>query len=234
MSFLFNDHSLTFTDWMLRAIVSFIFMLISVKILGQRTISQMRLLDFVIVLIVGNIIAHPLSDEKLSLTDSFISIGVLVLLYLICNFLTFKSIKFKHYVNPHPLHLINNGKIQYKNLKKARITIDELLSELRKEKIDDPKKVALACWEAGGFISTFLYPKYEQPTREDLQLKDKQFHFHQPIIKDGAIEQDVLSGINKDQSWLIQELKNTYNVSIHEILLATLNENDKIDVYLYK
>ena len=58
-------------------------------------------------------------------------------------------------MNPHPLHLISNGNIQYKNLKKARITIDELLSELRKEKIDDPKKVALACWEAGGLYLRF-------------------------------------------------------------------------------
>jgi len=234
LSFLFSDHSLTFLDWMLRATVGFVFMLFSVKILGQRTISQMRLLDFVVVLIVGNIIAHPLSDEQLSLTDSFISIGVLVILYLICNYLTFRSNQFKHFVNPHPLHLISNGKIQYQNLKKARITIDELLSELRKEKIDDPKKVALACWEAGGFISTFLYPKYEHPTREDLQIKEKPFHFNQPIIKDGTIEQEVLTKMNKDSSWLLAELKHTYHVQINEILLATLNENDKIDIYLYK
>lgn len=234
LSFLFSDQSLTNFEWVLRALISFIFMFISVKLLGQRTISQMRLLDFLIILIVGNIIAHPLSDESLSVTDSFITITVLIILYLICTYLTFKSITFRHLVNPHPIHLISKGMIKYQNLIKARITIDELLSELRKEKIDDPKKVALALWEAGGQISFFLYPQYEQPTREDFQLPEKTFAFNQPIIKDGVIEQHALDSIKKDKIWLANELRHQFDVTINEILLATVNGNGKIEIYLYK
>nr|WP_236687108.1 hypothetical protein [Ornithinibacillus californiensis] len=57
---------------MLRALVGFTFFVVIVKIMGQRTISQVALLDFVIVLLIGNIIAHPLSDEGLGLEGSMI------------------------------------------------------------------------------------------------------------------------------------------------------------------
>ena len=64
MDFLQAQETLTNMEWIFRAIIAFFFLLIVAKVLGQRTISQLRLLDFVIALVIGNIIAHPLSDEK--------------------------------------------------------------------------------------------------------------------------------------------------------------------------
>ncbi|WP_369819881.1 hypothetical protein [Terribacillus sp. 7520-G] len=57
MDFFHSQETLTSVEWTLRAVVSFIFLLIVAKVLGQRSISQLRLLDFVIALVVGNIIA---------------------------------------------------------------------------------------------------------------------------------------------------------------------------------
>jgi len=74
-----------------------------------------RLLDFTMALILGNILAHPLSDEKLGM----------------------------------------KGEILYKGLGKARITVNHLLSEARKEKIEEIHKIALALWEPDGTISFF-------------------------------------------------------------------------------
>ena len=65
-----SQETLTVNEWVLRAIVAFIFLLIVARVIGQRAISQLRPLDFAIVLVVGNILAHPLSDEKLGLKGS--------------------------------------------------------------------------------------------------------------------------------------------------------------------
>ena len=67
MDFLQAQETLTNMEWIFRAIIAFFFLLIVAKVLGQRTISQLRLLDFVIALVIGNIIAHLLSDENLGL-----------------------------------------------------------------------------------------------------------------------------------------------------------------------
>ncbi len=112
--------------------------------MGQRAISQLRLLDFVIALVLGNIIAHPLSDEQLGMKGSMITTVVLVILYTGGLLISLKSTRIEKFLDQSPFPLIKDGKIIYKGLKKARISIDHLLAELRKEKIEDVNKVALA------------------------------------------------------------------------------------------
>ncbi len=76
MDFFYSQESLTAIQWILRAIVSFFFLLFVAKIMGQRSISQLRILDFIMALSIGNIIAHPLSDEHLGMKGSMITITV--------------------------------------------------------------------------------------------------------------------------------------------------------------
>jgi uncharacterized membrane protein YcaP (DUF421 family) len=144
MDFFTSQESLTAVQWTLRAVVVFFFVIFIAKIMGQRSISQLRFLDFVIALIIGNIIAHPLSDEKLGLEGSMITMSVLVILYVTGIYLSLRWNVIRKIFDPSPIPLIQNGQIHYKDLLKARITIDILLSELRKEKTEDIQKVALA------------------------------------------------------------------------------------------
>jgi uncharacterized membrane protein YcaP (DUF421 family) len=115
---------------------------------GQRTISQLRLLDFVIALVIGNIIAHPLSGEELGMEGSVIASVVLVVMYLRGIFGIFKFPALRKILNSSPIIIVHEGEILHKGLNKARISIDVLLEELREEKVEDVKKVALAIWEA--------------------------------------------------------------------------------------
>ena len=169
MDFMSSQESLTAIQWGLRAIVGFFFLVFIAKIMGQRSISQLRFLDFVLALILGNIIAHPLSDESLALKGSMITMSVLVTLYLCGTYLSLKWSKLRNFFDPTPITLIEYGKINYKNLTKARISIDILLSELRKEKTEDIQKVALGLWEPGGTISIFLYPQHQPITHTTLK-----------------------------------------------------------------
>lgn len=132
MDFFHSQETLTSVEWALRAVVSFIFLLFVAKVLGQRSISQLRLLDFVIALVVGNIIAHPLSDEELGLKGSIITTAVLVLLYLGGIFLILKWPWFRNLINHRPIPIVQDGEILYEGLRHARISIDVLLEELRK------------------------------------------------------------------------------------------------------
>lgn len=94
-------------NWILRGTVSFVFLLLVTKIMGQRSISQLRFLDFIIALTLGNIIAHPLSDEGLGLKGSMITTIVLIVLYVSATWLSLKWPFFKRYLDPSPITLIN-------------------------------------------------------------------------------------------------------------------------------
>lgn len=212
--------------------MSFFFLIIATKMMGARSISQLRLIDFTIALILGNILAHPLSDEQLGMKGSLITTTVLIILYLSFVLASLKWNTFRKWFEPSPYPLIVNGEIIYKNLAKARITIDHLLSELRKEKIEAVHQVALAQWEPDGTISFFLSPQLQALTAEDIQLVKKPFSFPTIIIKEGTIDFNVLQQSGKDPAWLENKFL-IFNVNAQDILLATLDDKDDIKIYLY-
>ncbi|MFS0688401.1 YetF domain-containing protein [Sporosarcina sp. 179-K 8C2 HS] len=233
MDFFYGQETLTAIQWVLRAVIAFLFLLLASKLMGERSISQLRLIDFTIALIIGNILAHPLSDENLGMKGSLITTTVLIILYLSSVYATLKWGKLRKIMEPSPYPLIKHGEIVYANLKKARITIDHLLSELRKEKIEEIQKVALALWEPDGTISFFLTPQHQALTPQVMQLVTNPFSYPTIVVKEGRIDFETLKSTSKDMDWLQNKLT-LYNVRASDILLATVDGSDNFKIYLYE
>ena len=104
---------------------------------------------------------------------------------------------------------------------------------LGKKKLTSIDKVSLALWEADGTLSIFLNSQYQTVTPSDLQLTTKTFLFPHTVIKEGKIIFKELAQMGKDANWLKHQIKNTYNLDIHDILLATLDDNDHIKICVY-
>ena len=83
------------------------------------------------------------------------------------------------------------------------------------------------------YVIYFFRSQYQTVTPADLQLATKPFHFPHTVIKEGKIIFKELEQIGKDANWLKNQIKNTYNPDIHEILLATIDDNDNIKICLY-
>jgi uncharacterized membrane protein YcaP (DUF421 family) len=233
MGFFQGHETLTTLEWVIRAIITFFFVIIAVKVMGQRAISQLRLLDFVIALMLGNIIAHPLSDPTIGMKGSIITTIVIVVLYIFGVLLSLKWRALRKITDPAPFPLIKDGEISYNGLKKARISIDYLLAELRKEKVAEVKKVALAQWECDGKISIFLDPQYEPITPSTYQLKTEPFELPRVVIKDGKIDTNEINKINLSEEWLINTLKNQHRTEVDNVLLATIDRNKSLKFFLY-
>lgn len=234
MSFMQGQHTLTSLDWVLRAVVAYFFLVIIARILGQRAISQLRLLDFVMALVIGNIVAHPLSDEELGLKGSIITTTVLVIFYLGSLFLILKSPKIRGLLNAKPIPIVRNGKINTKALNKARISLDVLLEELRREKVVDVKNVSLAIWEAEGRLSIFMDPQYEPATPSTLGIKTEPFDLPRIVIKEGKINFAELQLVQKDEVWLVSYIQQSYQTEVKNVLLATVNSKGNLSVFLYQ
>lgn len=102
MDFFSGQETLTTIQWVLRAVIGFFFLVLIAKLMGERSISQLRFLDFVMALLIGNIIAHPLSDEGLGLKGSMISMTILVVLYLGLIYISLKWHFLRKMLDPAP------------------------------------------------------------------------------------------------------------------------------------
>ncbi|WP_041488551.1 DUF421 domain-containing protein, partial [Bacillus pseudomycoides] len=138
----------------------------------------------------------------------------------------------RRFLEPAPVILIQNGSIDFSNLKKARITVEYLFSELRLQNISDIKTIKLALWEASGVVSVFQYPEYETVSRLDMKVAGKKSPISFILVKDGKIQKDVLTLLGKTETWAKEELSK--KVSIELIQLATIDEMEKINILLKK
>nr|WP_255654486.1 YetF domain-containing protein [Cohnella sp. REN36] len=199
--------------------------------MGQRSISQLRFLDFIIALTLGNIIAHPLSDQHLGLKGSIISTFSLVILYIAAIWFSLKIPLLKHLFDPPAITLVLDGKLDYRNLSKAKLSIEFLYSELRKSNVEDISKVAYAAWEPGGKLSVILNTAYQPVTPADLKLNTPPFNLTKPIITDGHMAHALLRELGKDRTWLETEIRPH---EINRIILATVDSKLTVQVHVVR
>ncbi len=107
------------------------------------------------------------------------------------------------------------------------------MTELRKEKIEEVQNVALALWEPDGSISSFLHTQLQTTTRTDLNLKPQPFFLPIILIKEGKIDYHELQKTKHTEDWLHEQLTTTHKVNIKNILLATIDQHDNLQIFLY-
>ncbi|MCP8967028.1 DUF421 domain-containing protein [Ectobacillus ponti] len=225
-----HDH-LQWTDWVMRGVVGYLFLLFITKLLGQRSISQLHFLDFVTALLLGGLLGNPLSDPHLGMGDAMVTSTAIVVLHVLSSLLGLKWERWRVFLEPVPLPIIRNGRFLRKNLRRARISMDYVLSELRLQQVENIQEVAVALWEPGGQVSFFLHPEYEQPTRRDIHLNSGPFSLPVVVIKEGKVRQDALLSLGKDDAWLHGKLRGR---EIHSILLGMVSSREELQVFLYE
>ena len=228
MHILNGAHHLSYIEWMIRAIIAYIFLIFVAKAMGQRSIAQLRFLDVVLVLLLEGNLSNALSDERVGLLGSMITTCMLIVLYIVSSILALKWDRWRRFLEPSPIILIHNGSIDFNNLKKARITVEYLFSELRLQSASDIKTIRLALWEASGVVSVFQYPEYETVSRQDMKVAGKKSPISFILVKDGKIQKDVLTLLGKTERWAKEELSK--KVSIELIQLATIDKNEQINI----
>ena len=130
-----------------------------------------------------------------------------------------------------PTILIQNGKIIEKNLKKVKFDINDLLEECRGSGYFDLSQIEYALMEANGKLSILPKGEYLPVTVKDMNLKPIKQELVANIIIDSRIMHNNLKNMKKDNAWLEKALKLKGYKTLDNILLATLDNNDKFIVY---
>lgn len=216
---------------LIRTIATLVILFILIKIIGKKQLSQMNFYDYITGITIGSIVA----DISLDIEKNFIA-GVLsliiygvisVLISKICQ----KSIKSRIFFNGRATTLIDKGKILINNLRKASLDINELLSEARIMGYFDISNIDYAIMETNGKIS-FLPKEQEQPaTKKDVRAKLSNTGLVYNVIIDTKVMEDTLTKIKKDKSWLDKELKVQGYKDYSNLLLVTVDNNNKVVVF---
>lgn len=214
-----------------RAIISLAVLFLVTKMIGKKQVSELSLFDYVIGISIGNFAAEMTINLESQEINGIVAVLIFGIVAYIVSYITMKSIYLRRFFIGVPTIIIDKGKINYKNMKKFKMDINDLLEQARINGYFDLSEIEYGIMEANGIMSFKLKDIYDTPTNKDLNINTKNIGICANIIIDGKYMKNNISNMNKNIEWVENKIKDTgYN--INNILLATLNEKDEINIYL--
>ena len=213
-----------------RTLVLYTILIAVIRMMGKRQIGQMEPSEFVVTMLVANLAAIPMQDAGLPLFTGLVPILTVLGMELILSFLSMKSILFRKLLCGKPVILIENGKILQQNLRKTRVTLDELTGHLREKDVLDLKSVQFAILETNGNLSVFPYPKHRPAAASDAGIQVKKQFLPVTIISDGKLLPGNLEVAGKNSDWVQRVLKE-HQATIATTWLLTVDKEDHILFY---
>jgi uncharacterized membrane protein YcaP (DUF421 family) len=207
----------------IRSISTYILLLIAGRLIGRKLISRITFFDFIVSITLGSIAVRIALGSQESPYLAALTVVIITILVVITDYFDMKSVNFRKLVDGEPIILISSGKLLDYNLKKARITVNKLMMQLREKNIFDLEDVAIALIESDGELTVLPKPSKSPITTGDLNIQKNYNGISIDIIIDGKIMHDNLKSTNHDRQWLMDQLK-TYNIyDVKDVFYAGLN-----------
>ena len=214
----------------IRTILLYLVLIAVVRLMGKRQIGQMEPSEFVVTMLVANLASIPMQDGAIPLYSGVVPIVTVLGVELVLSALSMKSTKLRKILCGKPVILVENGNILQKNLKKTRITLDELTGHLREKDVLDLQAVQYAILETNGNLSVFPYPKEKPASAKEAGVQVKKQYLPVTIISDGEIMTQNLAKAGKNTAWVRRVLQER-QASVEQTWLLTVDGSDRIVFY---
>jgi len=207
-------------------------MLIITLIMGKRSIAELPVFDFLVIIILGAVVGADIADPEIEHIHTATAVVLIGIFHIIVSTLKIKYRKFGHIITFEPTIVIQDGKFVVKNLKRIRYSIDNVLQLLREKNIFDVNDVHLGIIESNGNMSILKKPNKTEVTVEDMNLTKGTSALSYPVIIEGVVYKNILLKLNLSEDWLNQQLNSLGVKSTSEIFFASVNTKNEFHVSL--
>lgn len=213
--------------------VAFLYLFVISKLLGKKQIAQLEFIDYTVGISLGSIAAEMATNTEVPFYYFLIAMTIFFLFAALVAVIGRKTTFLKRLLKGKPATLIYDGKINYKELKKNKIDVNDLLSMLREKGYFDIADVAYAVFEPSGKLSVLPVGAQKPLVMEDLDNdKIKPAQLEDILVVDGVLSRSGLNNAGKDDRWLFERLGVTDVKDLKDILLCVYDaENDKLNTY---
>lgn len=207
----------------IRTLIVYFSLLLTMRLLGKRQLGEMELSEFVLAALIADLAAHPLQDIGIPMMNGLLPILVLFCCEVLIAWGSLKNVRLRSVLFGKPSILIEKGKINQREMKKNRFTVDELMEQLRSQSCTDISNVEYAILETGGKLSLLLYPVKKPPAAELMGIQTDDGGLPVIIISDGRVIGSNLKRMGYNENWLDKQLKAKGHSSYDTVFLMTVN-----------
>ena len=205
-----------------RTIILYVLITLVIHGMGKRQVGELEMSDFVTTILLSQIISLPIEDPSVPLTHVFLPVLIIVSAEIAITFLKGRFNPLKRLFEGKPTFLVEHGRIRRAELLRVRITLDELLSEVRQQGYGDIADIDYVILEENGKFSVLPRAARTAPSAEEMKITPPERGYALPLICDGVINKENLARMKKGIGWLETTLKKQ-GLRPEDVFLLTLD-----------
>lgn len=140
-------------DTVLRIAFVYFLLMVALRIMGKRELSEMSPFELVTLLMIPEIFSAALARGDFSMTNATIGVTALLTLVFLTSLLTFRFPRVERFVEGQPTVLVHNGRFLDRHMSRERVTPSEVFAEMYKSGLENLQQVRWAILEVDGKIA---------------------------------------------------------------------------------
>ncbi len=212
---------------LLRTLIVYTVLITIMRMMGKRQIGELEVTDLVTTLLISEIASLPITNTELPVSHAVLPMIILLGLEIFSSVVLIRFPRLKNLVSARPSVIIQNGQLQQKSLRDLRISLDELMSEIRQQGFTDLSQVDCAILEKNGKLTLIPKGDFAPPTNKSLGLTVQTDALMHIVYSNATFSRVGLSLIGKDQTWLERQLRRR-GLDPKDLLCVTANANGEL------
>ena len=210
-----------------RTLLVYIFLILIMRLMGKRQIGELEVTDLVATLLLSEIASLPVTDPNIPVLHAIIPMIVLLSLEVFSSYILLRAPKLKKIFSASPTIIIQNGILDQSALVATRLSIEELMSEIRQQGFCSLACVWYAILEKDGRLTILPRAQYSPPTQEQLKLPLQEESLMHVVYNGNTFNDRGLLLIGKDRAWLEKQMKRR-NLSLSNQFCVTANDRGEL------
>ncbi|MCC8121478.1 MAG: DUF421 domain-containing protein [Oscillospiraceae bacterium] len=210
-----------------RTVILYLLIIFGIRLLGKHQVGELEPAEFVLALIIADIASVPMQDYGIPLLMGVIPIITLLCLSMILSMLSMKNLRLRALLTGVPSILVRNGKLDQREMRRTRMTVDEILEQLRLQGYTDLADVQYAILETNGQLSVLPYAGRKPPAAEDMDVQVPDRGLPIVLINDGRLLSHNLKKSGLNETWLNKRLAEHKLHSVKQVYLMTVDEQNQ-------
>lgn len=211
-----------------RTLLVYALLLFALRILGKRQLGELELSELLVTVLIADIAVRPIQDPAAPLWISLVPLLALFGTDYIISLLCMKSVRMRTLFFGRPSVLIRNGKVDQREIRRNRFTLDELMQELRNQGVQNLEIVEHAILETNGTLNLLLKANEQAVTPSMLGLQVPEPGYYTILINDGRTLSENLRRVGRDERWLNRELRARGAAGAQDVYLFLMNDAGEI------
>ena len=213
----------------IRTVILYTSIIAAVRLMGKRQISELQTSELVVTMLISDIASIAVENTSKPLLGGLVPMTVLVICEIFISAVMIKSPFLRKLISGSPIVVINKGEVVQHELKRLRMSVDELSESLRQQDVFSLDEVMYAIVETNGQLSVMKKPECDTPTVKDIGASPDTNGIEAVVISDGAISDFgvMLSGTTKEN---IEKIVSKKHCDIKDVFIMTMNEQGDFNI----